>query len=67
VEVRDDGVGGAAAGPGSGLSGLADRVEALGGRLEVRSEPGAGTVVAAQLPLPATVEVVPQRAGTLPG
>ena len=37
VEVRDDGVGGADAAAGSGLRGLADRVEALGGRLEVES------------------------------
>ena len=53
VQVADDGVGGAApaAGGGSGLRGLADRVEALGGRLEVDSEPGQGTTVRAELPL----------------
>ena len=50
VEVCDDGVGGADPSEGSGLSGLADRVEALGGSLEVRSPPGAGTCVAAVIP-----------------
>jgi signal transduction histidine kinase len=43
VEVRDDGVGGASAESGSGLRGLADRVEALGGRLQVWSPHGQGT------------------------
>jgi signal transduction histidine kinase len=47
--VADDGVGGASARPGSGLEGLRDRVEAVGGTLEVRSEPGAGTTVRARL------------------
>ncbi len=53
VQVADDGVGGAApaAGGASGLRGLADRVEALGGRLSVDSEPGQGTTVRAELPL----------------
>ena len=50
VEVADDGVGGADRSAGSGLSGLADRVEALGGRLRVESEPGAGTCVRADVP-----------------
>ena len=50
VEVEDDGVGGAEAAPGSGLSGLADRVEALGGILRVRSTPGEGTLVRAEIP-----------------
>ena len=49
VEVRDDGSGGADA-DGSGLRGLADRVEALGGRLEVTSRSGAGTSVCAVIP-----------------
>jgi signal transduction histidine kinase len=52
IEVADDGCGGAAATPGSGLGGLADRVEALDGRLEVESPPGRGTRVRAELPLP---------------
>jgi PAS domain S-box-containing protein len=51
VEVRDDGVGGAQAGAGSGLSGLADRVGACDGSLSVLSPPGEGTLVRAVLPL----------------
>jgi len=51
VEVRDDGVGGARAGAGSGLSGLADRVDAVDGSLTVTSPPGEGTLVRAVLPL----------------
>jgi signal transduction histidine kinase len=50
VEVTDDGVGGADDSRGSGLRGLADRVEALDGRLRVVSPAGAGTVVTAELP-----------------
>jgi PAS domain S-box-containing protein len=52
VEVIDDGVGGADERGGSGLRGLADRVEALGGRLVVTSPAGAGTAVRALLPVP---------------
>ena len=51
VCVRDDGDGGADLSGGSGLVGLKDRVEALGGRLWVQSPRGAGTTVQAQLPL----------------
>jgi PAS domain S-box-containing protein len=51
VEVSDDGVGGAQAANGSGLSGLADRVGAIEGRLTVTSPPGEGTVVKAVVPL----------------
>jgi PAS domain S-box-containing protein len=50
VEVRDDGRGGAEPAAGSGLRGLADRVAALDGRLEVESPPGAGTLLRAELP-----------------
>jgi PAS domain S-box-containing protein len=50
VEVSDDGVGGADASGGSGLRGLADRVESLGGSLEVSSPPGAGTTLRAEIP-----------------
>ncbi len=50
VEVKDDGVGGADPEGGSGLRGLADRVAALDGRLEVISPPGAGTVIRAVIP-----------------
>jgi signal transduction histidine kinase len=51
VEVRDDGTGGADPAAGSGLRGLADRVGALDGRLEVESPPGAGTLVRAVFPV----------------
>lgn len=50
VTVSDDGIGGANRAAGSGLRGLTDRVEALGGRLDVRSPPGSGTTVRARLP-----------------
>ena len=51
VEVADDGVGGAYPAAGTGLRGLADRVEALDGSLAVESAPGEGTIVRAELPL----------------
>jgi signal transduction histidine kinase len=51
VEVEDDGIGGADPGQGSGLRGLADRVAALDGRLEVRSDAGRGTTVRATIPV----------------
>jgi signal transduction histidine kinase len=50
VEIADDGRGGADAARGSGLRGLEDRVEALGGTLLVTSPPGEGTVVLAEVP-----------------
>jgi signal transduction histidine kinase len=50
VEVADDGIGGAVAQGGSGLRGLTDRVEALGGRLILSSPPGRGTTVRAEIP-----------------
>jgi signal transduction histidine kinase len=53
VEVIDDGVGGADPTAGTGLRGLGDRVEVLGGRLSVESAPGAGTRVRATIPLQA--------------
>ena len=51
VEVSDDGVGGADPASGTGLRGLADRVEALDGSLEVESPIGAGTSLRAELPV----------------
>jgi len=51
VEIADDGHGGADPAGGSGLRGLADRVEALSGSLAVESRPGTGSVVRARLPL----------------
>jgi signal transduction histidine kinase len=50
VAVVDDGIGGASADGGSGLRGLADRVEALGGRLQVSSPQGDGTRLRAEIP-----------------
>ncbi len=54
IEVCDDGVGGASSPSGGGLSGLADRVEALGGRLEIVSPPARGTSLVAEIPLAPT-------------
>jgi signal transduction histidine kinase len=54
VEVRDDGVGGARLKGSSGLVGLRDRAAAMNGELRVDSPAGAGTVVAATLPLART-------------
>ena len=51
TEVADDGRGGADPGAGTGLRGLADRVEALGGRVRIDSPPGAGTTIRAELPI----------------
>jgi signal transduction histidine kinase len=50
LEVRDDGIGGASPAGGSGLRGLADRIEALGGRFTVSSPPGRGTTIDAEIP-----------------
>jgi signal transduction histidine kinase len=51
VSVHDDGRGGAGFGRGSGLVGLKDRVEALGGRIRLDNPPGAGTALDIVLPL----------------
>jgi signal transduction histidine kinase len=51
VTVRDDGVGGAELGEGSGLQGLVDRVGAVDGKLTLHSPPGMGTRVAATIPV----------------
>jgi signal transduction histidine kinase len=51
LAIRDDGVGGADASRGSGLAGLTDRVEALGGSIQLHSAAGAGTHIAVNLPL----------------
>jgi signal transduction histidine kinase len=51
VTVCDDGVGGASFAQGTGLGGLKDRVEAIGGRIVLDSPRGAGTSVRAELPL----------------
>jgi signal transduction histidine kinase len=52
IEISDDGIGGADINGGSGLRGLADRVEALNGRLSVESPVGKGTRITAEIPCP---------------
>jgi signal transduction histidine kinase len=51
LSVRDDGVGGADAARGSGIVGLSDRVEALGGQFVLESPPGRGTTISVELPI----------------
>jgi signal transduction histidine kinase len=51
LEIRDDGIGGAARGKGSGLTGLVDRVEALGGKMTIQSQPGSGTLLLVDIPI----------------
>jgi PAS domain S-box-containing protein len=51
LSIRDDGVGGADLNQGSGLVGLGDRVEALGGRIEVDSPAGGGTSLLVRIPI----------------
>lgn len=51
LAIRDDGIGGADPAHGTGLVGLFDRIEALGGRLEVASPPGRGTSLLIEIPL----------------
>jgi signal transduction histidine kinase len=54
LSIRDDGVGGADPSRGSGLVGLSDRVEALGGHLEVASKSGSGTSIVVEIPVAST-------------
>jgi len=54
LSIRDDGVGGADPSRGSGLVGLSDRVEALGGHLEVASQSGSGTSIVVEIPVAST-------------
>jgi signal transduction histidine kinase len=51
LSIRDDGVGGADPARGSGLIGLRDRAEALGGSIKVTSPSGEGTLILVELPL----------------
>jgi signal transduction histidine kinase len=51
LAIRDDGIGGADPGQGSGLLGLSDRIEALGGTLQVTSPAGKGTTLLVEIPL----------------
>jgi signal transduction histidine kinase len=51
LSIHDDGIGGADVGKGSGLLGLKDRIEALGGRIRVMSPAGSGTSLDVTIPL----------------
>ena len=51
LSIRDDGVGGADANRGSGLTGLRDRIEALGGRIKIESPSGSGTLIEVDIPI----------------
>jgi signal transduction histidine kinase len=51
LSIRDDGIGGADSANGSGLIGLIDRVEALGGHLQITSPPGGGTAMRVAIPM----------------
>ena len=62
IEVCDDGAGGASSPSGGGLSGLADRVEALGGHLEIVSPPARGTRLVAEIPLALAATAQDRRA-----
>jgi signal transduction histidine kinase len=71
LKVRDDGIGGAYLGKGSGLVGLQDRIEALGGTIKIDSPAGSGTCVVVSLPIAAepaqeneTVPGPPRRTGS---
>jgi signal transduction histidine kinase len=57
LSIRDDGVGGADASRGSGLTGLRDRVEALGGRFQIESPRGSGTSIEVRIPIREPMEL----------
>ena len=61
--VADDGIGGADSGKGSGLIGLKDRIEALGGNLRVASPPGGGTTLNITIPLITKRKMIPAYEG----
>ena len=61
LDVRDDGVGGADTGRGTGLLGLKDRVEALGGTISIASPPGAGTTLSMGLPVAPEPHATPRE------
>jgi signal transduction histidine kinase len=67
LDVRDDGVGGADPGSGTGLVGLRDRLDVLGGTLHVTSPTGQGTRIIARIPLPGTGYAGEVRAPRAPG
>jgi len=62
LSIRDDGIGGADPGRGSGIIGLKDRVEALGGTISVLSPPGHGTTLHVQLPAGPSAAATPPPA-----
>jgi signal transduction histidine kinase len=59
LAIRDDGIGGADPGRGSGLVGLSDRIEALGGTLQITSPAGTGTTLLIEVPLEGQNSAVP--------
>jgi signal transduction histidine kinase len=59
LSIRDDGIGGAEFGAGSGLVGLRDRVAALAGHLAIESPPGSGTAIRVELPLAGDASLSP--------
>ncbi|HWJ54205.1 MAG TPA: GAF domain-containing protein [Propionibacteriaceae bacterium] len=67
LRVSDDGVGGAQPDEGTGLTGLRDRVEALGGSIDVTSPPGHGTVLDVSLPIEPTDSATSTGAGEVQG
>ena len=56
LSIRDDGVGGADPSRGSGLTGLRDRIEALGGTIKIESPPGGGTLIEVEIPIAGPVD-----------
>jgi signal transduction histidine kinase len=66
LEVSDDGVGGAESGRGSGLIGLADRVQALGGTITVTSPTGQGTTLRVELPIDPGLQPAGKKDGRWP-
>jgi signal transduction histidine kinase len=65
LSIRDDGIGGADSVKGSGLIGLKDRVEALGGHLQIASHPGNGTSLDVTIPLEAGHSGISLQLGTI--
>lgn len=63
IEVRDNGVGGASLDAGSGVLGIADRIEAVGGELELVSPRGSGTTVTVRMPLHPPITDAPAASG----
>jgi signal transduction histidine kinase len=60
LSVRDDGVGGADPRRGSGLTGLVDRIESLGGKIQIKSPSGSGTAIEVKLPIAGPADRTPE-------